>query len=195
MPEDKYMILLNMSKVFFNHIYAPHKVQEFKTHDALQGYQSYFLTWSMNKQTVYVSKWWEMFNLLWSLYPIHSDTECLDTASGLTNKQDTCMVSAFSNILWRLSTTFSYGKYARYFYDIMRNDDNLQTFVWNDKINDQHSKVLLCGHLHWLYDNILVDSLQQNNITSDQVVYLRSLIYKGNCEYEYKPVYSHLYMK
>ena len=64
-----------------------------------------------------------------SLYPIHSDTECLDTASGLKNKQDTCMVSAFNNILWQLSTTFSYGKYARYFEDIMRNGDNLQIFV------------------------------------------------------------------
>ena len=49
------------------------------------------------------------------LYPIHSDTECLDNASGLKNKQDTCMVSAFNNILWLLLTTFSYGKYARYF--------------------------------------------------------------------------------
>ena len=53
--------------------------------------------------------------LLYPLYPIHSDTECLDTASGLKNKQDTYMVSAFNDILWRLSTTFSYGKYARYF--------------------------------------------------------------------------------
>ena len=34
-----------------------------------------------------------------SLYPIHSDTECLDTASGLKNKQDTCMLSTFNKIL------------------------------------------------------------------------------------------------
>ena len=63
------------------------------------------------------------------LYPIHSDTECFDTTSGLKNKQDTRMVSAFNNILWLFSSTFSYGKYVRYFEDIMRNGDNLQTFV------------------------------------------------------------------